>query len=432
MKTPPINPANWRLQTLLSLGNEQVHELACRAVGTLTTYRLILGRCLLALHENKGFKKFGCSSAIHYACSVLGISARQARVCRRVARLLIELPELSLAAENGAIAWSKLREIVRKASPETELFWLRLAGEMNYKEIEVLVRRTPRGSIPGAVDPHGESYSSEMRCALKPEVFQMLEQARRFYSLERDEAVTNAEVLEWALAAYLSQQPLDEKVLKKVREEADKDLMAERARRLPVVVEAREVAEEMGLLDRDRDKDGSGAATCSCDCGTEEMTRTEQMAELTDFIGAVSEEVQAEMTRAWQNPNNRYNPANRFATKSQKQEILRRDNWCCRVPGCPNRVWLHLHHIKPYSQGGPTTRENLLSLCTGCHQNHHRGLLKIDFKNGELVFRDQDGRRLDQQANLQLAGWLDRWQGWSGGEFDSHTARAYGGEWAVF
>ena len=65
-------------------------------------------------------------------------------MCRRVARLLLELPELSLTAENGAIAWSKLREIVRKASPETELFWLRLAGVMSYKEIEVLVRRTPR------------------------------------------------------------------------------------------------------------------------------------------------------------------------------------------------------------------------------------------------------------------------------------------------
>ena len=257
------------MQTLLSVGNQQVHELACKAVGTLTTYRLILGRCLLALQENKGFKKFGCSSAIHYACSVLGISARQARVCRRVARLLIELPELSLAAENGAIAWSKLREIVRKASAETELFWLRLAGEMNYKEIEALVRRTPRGSIPGEVDPHGESYSSELRCALKPEVFQMLEQARRVYSLERDEAVTNAEVLEWALAAYLSQQSLDEKALKKVREEADKDLMAERARRLPVVMEAREVAEEMGLLSQDEEP--------SCSCTTEEMTRTEQM-----------------------------------------------------------------------------------------------------------------------------------------------------------
>ena len=145
------------------------------------------------------------------------------------------------------------------------------------------------------------------------------------------------------------------------------------------------------------------------------------MEELAECIGVVSDEVRAEMTRAWQNPNNRYNPLNRFATKSQKLELLRRDNWCCRVPGCPNRVWLHLHHIKPYSRGGPTTRENLLNLCCGCHQNHHRGLLKIDLENGELVFRDQDGRRLDHQANLQLAGWLDRWQGWSGGELNSYS-----------
>ena len=49
-----------------------------------------------------------------------------------------------------------------------------------------------------------------------------------------------------------------------------------------------------------------------------------------------------------------------------------------------------------------------------------------------LVFTDARGRRLDHQADLELAGWLDQHQGWSGGEFDSHYARLHQGEWAVF
>ena len=75
-----LNPAHWRLSILLELGPEDVHELARKTVGTLTSYRLIVGRCLLAMHESKGYKKHGCSSAIHYACARLGTSGPGQRV----------------------------------------------------------------------------------------------------------------------------------------------------------------------------------------------------------------------------------------------------------------------------------------------------------------------------------------------------------------
>ena len=69
----------------------------------------------------------------------------------------------------------------------------------------------------------------------------------------------------------------------------------------------------------------------------------------------------------------------------------------------------------------------------GCHRNLHQGLLKITPQpDGTLIFTDSKGRRLDHQANLELAGWLDQHQGWPGGEFDSHYARLHQGEWAVF
>jgi hypothetical protein len=122
MKSYSTNPVYFRLDTLLSLGTSQVHELARKAVGTLTSYRLVLGRCLLAMRESKGFKTFGCSSEIHYAITRLGLSQSTASACRRVARALTDLPELTLAAEQGTIEWSKLREITRKATPRRRLF----------------------------------------------------------------------------------------------------------------------------------------------------------------------------------------------------------------------------------------------------------------------------------------------------------------------
>jgi hypothetical protein len=120
---------------------------------------------------------------------------------------------------------------------------------------------------------------------------------------------------------------------------------------------------------------------------------------------------------SWQNKRLRFNPANRHTAPAQKKEILRRDGWCCSAPGCVNTVWLHIHHLEAYSEGGPTTGENLLSLCAGCHRNLHQGLLTITPQtDGSLLFSDSEGRRLDHQADLELAGWLDFWQGWSGEE----------------
>ena len=244
----PLNPTHMRMDVLRSLDVVTIHSLAQSSTGTVTAYKLVLGRCLLAMDESKGYLEYGCSNTVSYATNRLGIPGREARTCRRVAQRLLALPLLTLEAEQGQIDWCKLREISRKASPETEELWVELARKHTYEAIESLVGKTPRGALPGDVDTEGESYLSEFRCRLSPEIFQMLAQARRLYSAELGEVVTNATMLEWVLTSYISQQPLDKEALEKVRREADKDLQAERAREIPAVMEARELAVELGIL----------------------------------------------------------------------------------------------------------------------------------------------------------------------------------------
>ena len=447
MNSPITNPAHWRIGTLLSLGPDELHQLARTAAGTLTSYRLILGRCLLAMQHNGAFKKRGCSSAVHYGTAVLGLHLREARTCKRVAHRLRGLPSLTLAAESGSIPWSKLREIVRKASPETETYWIKLAGGHSYREIELLVRRTPRGALPGDVETACDSCTSELRCSLSDEAFAMLSQARRAYSLEKGEAVTTAEVLEWALVSYLASHPNEVGALEKVRESTDRDIQAERARELPIVDKAREIAADMGLL-------GEAPSAVNEEEPLVQAIGGEPSVELgaTDETGTVNftkELAQDEndpqrvtsadslVTQTWENPRLRYNPKSRHTTTAQKKEILRRDGWCCNTPGCPNKVWLHVHHLKAYSQGGTTEPQNLLCLCAGCLRrshyevrNHHRGLLQVIVDDaGHLTFADEDGRSLKRQANLELAGWLDFWLGWKGKRSDSYTKRAHSKAW---
>ena len=609
MKSYVTNPSFFRVKTLLSLEISEVDSLAREAVGSLTSFRLLLGRCLLAMRERKGFKKYGCSSEIHYSVCRLGLSEGVAGDCRRVARNLLGLPDLTLAAEQGTIEWGKLREVSRKASPETEGLWLKLCGDLNYKQIEKLVGKTPKGGVPGDAFEDDEKATTEFRCRMSEEVLAMLGRARRMYSLEQDKAVTTVEVLEWALASYISSQPVDEESLEKVRREMDKDLQAEKAREIPLVAHAREVAAEMGCIPIPRSSElesesvrssesehhdfaragipgehnlaraeetcsGYGAAassdsdpsnetfaragksgehnlvrpeeTCSgygatassdsdpsnetfaragepgghdlaraeetwsgygatassdsdpsnetfaragepgehnlvrpeetCSgygaaasngsdpsnqsfaragnsgsdspkkdtahgscCGSQKQTHdccqhTSNGLELA-AARANSEYLEAlkNTLSPIQNTKVCFNPRNRYATRAQKREVLRREGWCCAVPGCPHKIWLHLHHLIPYSHGGPTLPWNSLGICAGCHCNVHDGSLKIFLNDeGKLVFTDAEGNCLAEQADLMLAGWLDFYEGWHGEREDSYKMRWGRGDWSVF
>ena len=72
----------------------------------------------------------------------------------------------------------------------------------------------------------------------------------------------------------------------------------------------------------------------------------------------------------------------------------------CRVPECPMR-FVHIHHIKHWSDGGETESHNLLSLCRRHHKLHHLGQLGITGNAdipGDVEFADAGGRPLANRA----------------------------------
>ena len=582
------DPRRFRLGELVKMGHRVRHKLALQSVGSLSAARLTLGRCLLAIQETRDFKNFGCSSSTHYACAKLGIAKREANEYKRVARALLALPALSLAAEEGRIPWGKLREIVRVASPETDDFWLELSKKFTDNQIQALVSKTPYGCIPGDVDLADSLSRSVLKCPLDSHLSLMLDRAMRVHSLKKNEASTLAEVIGASISSYLANNPLDDEAEEKARREADKDLQAARARLVPEVAAVREMAVKMGLLSPDEEfsdldpgrvqapnfsangqtvssgsrkeravgSDSRGAAlsdpgrvradskpsanlvdeaiddatiplelrpqkdpgrvhsasesaaeivTERRSCGGAECSGPEQ---LVGFAKAVEREalfsdpdrvhanrnasvglatghcpcgdvecsgkttmldpgrVQPPSDRTtellaealgianiddkllplidpdrvryvtlddpWASTRVRFNIDSRYATKAQKNEILRRDGWCCSTPGCCNRIWLHIHHLERFADGGKTSPHNLLGLCSACHKHVHDGLLKIERQtDGTLLFLDQQGRRLDQQVDLEMAYWLDVEIGWTGGEQDSYKARC-GIDWVVF
>ncbi len=62
-----------------------------------------------------------------------------------------------------------------------------------------------------------------------------------------------------------------------------------------------------------------------------------------------------------------------------KRRVLRRDGYRCQKCGWTHEEWnrsdprhLELHHVKPHVKGGENTEENLVTLCTICHDDIHR------------------------------------------------------------
>ncbi len=82
----------------------------------------------------------------------------------------------------------------------------------------------------------------------------------------------------------------------------------------------------------------------------------------------------------------------RLVPKAIQRALHARDHGCCRFPGCGNRRYLHSHHVEHWSNGGETSLDNLMLLCTKHHTLVHEGGFRIDrdFQN-RWYFSRPDG-----------------------------------------
>jgi len=73
----------------------------------------------------------------------------------------------------------------------------------------------------------------------------------------------------------------------------------------------------------------------------------------------------------------------RIVPQAIQRALRSRDNACCKFPGCKNRRYLHSHHVEHWSNGGETSLDNLMLLCTRHHTLVHEGGFRIerDFQN---------------------------------------------------
>jgi hypothetical protein len=80
-----------------------------------------------------------------------------------------------------------------------------------------------------------------------------------------------------------------------------------------------------------------------------------------------------------------------------RRALLARDGGC-RFPGCTNRRFVDGHHIRHWVDGGETSLENGLLLCTRHHALVHEGGFRIVSDGDEVHFLSPAGQRLDARG----------------------------------
>jgi HNH endonuclease len=332
------------------------------------------GRWLLLAWRANVHAHLGHGSFSEYAERLFGYSARATREKLRVAEALEQLPQSGRALEQGALSWCAARELTRVVTPDTEAAWLEAAHGKTTRELERMVAGRQRGDTPPRPTDPDPPHPRVLRFEVSPDTYATFREAMQ--SLRR-----------------AAGGPLN-----------DDALLSEMARR---------------VLGAPTDSGCSGyrityerCPACGQGAQVSGGERIPVDAEIIDMAACDGEHLPASssspMSAANENATGGDTPvthvgrpkrARRAIPPALRRAVLARDRGCCRVPGCTNTHFVDVHHIRPRSEGGTNTIENLITICTAHHRAAHRGELIIEPTASGLSFRHADGTPYGEPVN---------------------------------
>lgn len=355
-----------------------------------------IGRWLLLAHRARLHRHFGMASFAEYIERRLGYSPRMAKERARVAEALEGLPALRSALMTGARAFSATKELVRVATAETELEWLRVSEAKTVREVERLVSGLRPGDLPtGEKDPLLVAHrkvvtltSDQKATMLDAEIL-----ARRTLGPQ----ATDGEV--WAAIAegYLgrSRAPDEQagyQVAVTVCTECDRTFRPVGGETIEVSETIRDCAccdgELSGLVPADvAEAHGHEAAAH----GNEAVTHVGEDAPPTVAVLRTLIR-QGGLSAVLRETSKALGFTLQTVSPKLRQIVLARDGHRCTVPGCRNALFIDLHHQQKVRDGGPNNPENLITLCSAHHRQHHAGYLGIEgIPSTGLVFGTRHG-----------------------------------------
>jgi hypothetical protein len=357
-----MSPVNTSAPDLVSIEElDQNIQNLCTRINIATYELLVLVR---EFDERVGWLKYGLQNCAEWLAWRCDFSMTTALEKVRVAHALKTLPGISRAFALGELSYTKVRELTRVANRETESELLQFAlrhtathvaqrcrelrcGSVDsideaaraYANRSLRVRRDARRNIMTIMIElpmdTGELFERALDKARNDEVLGAPDIADTSWSMRQADALVNM------ASDYLSGNASDSHVNDNylVTVHVDQSALSGRGGRSALPIES------MKRL--------------SCDGHAVVITEDEQGEPLS--IGRKARIIPTAIQRA----------------------LYARDNSCCTFPGCRNHRYLHSHHVEHWSNGGETSLENLMLLCTKHHTLVHEGGFRIerDFQN---------------------------------------------------
>ena len=343
---------------------------------------------LIREFDARGGWNTGFRSCAAWLCWRTGLAPGAAREHVRVARALGTLPLLAQALACGEVSYSKVRELTRVATPETEERLLAVGRAGTAAHVERIVRGWRRVDRQAEAREAARQHASRalhvypdsdgtmiVKGRLTAEVGALLVQAlaaarESLYQRRRDtepEADPPTMVQQQADAlALLAETALHHGL--------DPGAPGERYQ-VVVHVDAEVLADAdqpgQSVLEDGARVPAGTSQRLACDASRVVMRH--------DSDGRVVE----------------VGARTRTIPPALRRALHHRDHGC-RFPGCGVRV-AQGHHIRHWARGGPTTLSNLALLCRRHHRAVHEEGYHVDrTPDGALHFRRPDGRTLPE------------------------------------
>jgi hypothetical protein len=387
-----------------------VHDLAaeiCTLAGRLNAANHRFLALIAEFDRRKGWNDGATQSCAHWLNWKCGIGMGAAREKVRVAHALADLPKVSAAMASGTLSYSKVREITRVASAETEDALLMVAEHGTAQHVEKLVQ-------------------SFRRCKEAEELSREAQQHRnRRVSIRYD--YDGSLVLDCRLPAEIGAAVLQaiDLAVEDVPAGTSREEMSFSARRADALWRVAQSFLAHGVEDSNggdrqqivvhvaaetlREKT---AGCCKLEHGPSLAAETARRIACDASVVALVENAKGEPLNVGRKTRTVSAPLRR---------LLEARDQGCRFPGCANRRYIDAHHIKHWANGGETKPSNLVCLCTFHHRAVHEGGMRIEpLDDGALRFVKSDGDVIGQGGFSQPAGdwreltdgkFADTWQG---------------------
>ncbi len=345
--------------------------------------------------RRQAFRDMGSTSLEALLAGHHGLGTAGARVLARVGERLFDLPRLQHALAAGELSLDQVRVLVEVARPETDDEWVEAAQGLSVRDLVALAERRRTAPTKARRGERGGPDQSSVR--FNDGACTMTAQLRR----------AEYAVVRGAIEARVAAMGADGTTPLDVRSaDALVSMLAG---------SGSDSGSDSGSGSGSDSGTGSGASTSSHApptivahvavedlLGRSDRFAWELVAEL-ERTGLITAEVlerlacDANIVLALDDEAGHTmceGRARRFPTETQRRELWRRDRHC-RFPGCANAWFTHAHHIVPWSTGGLTDADNLVTLCTHHHHELHSKRWSVSGDaNAELTFIGPGGRLL--------------------------------------